>query len=362
MIVRMTWSSWIMFFIISTVTSINLPPEFTADMNQHLLEENTPVGSPVYTLQGMDPEGSEVTFGIEGTDTFRVDPVTGVVTVAEPIDRESQSGISDNEIRFSVIISDQVQDSRDNNVVKVPISVIVVDQNDNAPKFSGLPYKDTVNEDTPVGTTIYRALEAHDVDLVGDILRVSCLPPQQGPDLCDHFQIVPRNKDTDIDMFRGSIVLRKPFNYRERQIYKIGLEVFDGVFNDTTDIVFTVLDVQNSPPVFTGSLTGIVSEDDPVGTVIMNITAKDGDTGNPRTIIYDLLENPLNYFDIDAYSGELRISKQLDREALGASSGVLKLKVRASELVNGQPGDYSLTRNILSESFAFLSLTMLDSR
>ena len=76
----------------------------------------------------------------------------------------------------------------------------------------------------------------------------------------------------------------------------------------------------------------------------MNITAKDGDTGNPRTIIYELIENPLNYFDIDTYTGELRIAKQLDREALEASSGVLTLRVRASELINGQPGK-NLPRN-----------------
>ena len=105
--------------------------------------------------------------------------------------------------------------------------------------------------------------------------------------------------------------------------------------------MFNVMDVQNTPPVFkTGSLTGIVNEDDAVGTVIMKIRAKDGDTGNPRRIIYELIENPFNYFDIDTNSGELRIAKQLDRESLGASSGVLGLRVRASELVNGQPGNH----------------------
>ena len=330
--------------ILDSVRAGNLAPEFTKDMNQHIVEENTPVGKEVYTLEGKDPEGSEITFGIEGTDTFRVDSRTGVVTVANPIDRESQSGISDNEIRFSVVISDKVDEGPRNNVVKVPISVIILDQNDNPPKFSGLPYKHTVNEDTPVGTTIYRAIEAHDVDLVGEILDVACLPAQTGSDLCDYFDIVPRTQDTDIDMFRGSVVLKQPFNYRERQIYQIQLAVFDGIYNDTTDMVFTVLDVQNTPPVFEGSLTGIVNEDDAVGTVIMNITAKDGDTGNPRTIIYELIENPLNYFDIDTYTGELRIAKQLDREALEASSGVLTLRVRASELINGQPGK-NLPRN-----------------
>ena len=323
--------------LMTTVMAGNLAPEFTRDMNQHTVKENTPVGSAVYTLEGTDPEGSEIRFGIEGTEVFRVDSRTGVVTVARPIDREAQAGLSDNEIRFSVIITDKVDEGNDNEV-KVPISVIVLDENDNAPRFSGLPYKATVNEDTPVGTTIYRALEAHDVDNVGEILEVACVPDDEEEDLCDYFDIVPRNQDTDIDMFRGSVVLRKAFNYRERQIYQIPLVVFDGVFNDTTDMVFTVLDVQNTPPVFEGSMTGIVNEDDVVGTVIMTIRAKDGDTGNPRRIIYELVENPLNYFDIDTTSGEIRIAKALDRESLGASSGVLTLRVKASELVNGQPG------------------------
>ena len=324
--------------VVGAAQALNLPPYFTRDMNQFTLEENTPVGSPVYTLAAADPEGSPITFGIEGTDRFEVDSITGVVTVARPIDREAQSGISDNEIRFTVVVRDKVEDGQD-NIVQVPISVIILDLNDNQPQFSGVPYKATITEDTPVGTTIYRAIEAHDVDLVGEILDVVCQPAAFGENLCDHFEIVPRTQDTDIDMFRGSVVLKKPFNYRQRQIYQIQLGVLDGKYNDTTDLTFSVLDVQNSPPVFEGSLTGVVSEDDTVGTVIMNIKAKDGDTGNPRRIIYELEDNPRNYFDIDGNSGELRIAKPLDRETLEASSGVVTLRVRASELVSGQPGN-----------------------
>ena len=331
-------SLWLIIVIIHSIDAGNLAPEFTKDMNQHTVYENTPIGDAIYTLEGEDPEGSEITFGIEDTDVFKVDNKTGGVTVARPIDREAQSGISDNEIRFKVVIKDKVAEGPADNVVKVPISVIILDQNDNPPRFSSQPYKHSVSEDTPVGTTIYREIEAHDVDLVGEVLEVTCLPAPRVPDLCDYFEIVPRARDTDIDMFRGSIVLKKPFNYRERQIYQIQLVVFDGRFNDTKDMVFNVQDVQNMPPVFEGSLTGIVNEDDAVGTVIMKIKAKDGDTGNPRQLIYELIENPLNYFDIDTNNGDLRIAKQLDREALEASSGVLKLRVRTSELINGQPG------------------------
>lgn len=327
--------------MVGACMGFNDAPYFTKNMNQHTLVENTPVGSAIYTLEGVDPEGSQVTFGLKDTNMFQVDPTTGVVTVAQPIDRESQNGISDNEIRFSVIISDVVDEGM-NNVVEVPISVIVLDENDNRPLFRSAPYSSTVNEDTPVGTTIYRGVEAYDVDLVGDPLDVTCLPPSKGINLCSFFDIIPRPSDTDIDMFRGSVVLKRPFNYRERQIYNIRLGVFDGRFNDTTDLIFTVMDVQNSAPVFEGSLTGVVNENDAVGTVIMDVNAKDGDTGNPRRIVYQLVSNPEGFFDIDSNSGEIRISKPLDREhpSLVASSGVLKLRVEAAELLNGQPGKY----------------------
>jgi hypothetical protein len=90
--------------LVYTVESLNLAPFFTADMNQHTLMENTPVGSVIYTLKGEDPEGSAVKFGLKGTDKLSVDPTTGEVKVEKPIDRESRSDFNDNEIRLMVII------------------------------------------------------------------------------------------------------------------------------------------------------------------------------------------------------------------------------------------------------------------
>lgn len=97
----------------ASVSALNLAPFFTDDMNQHTLKENTPVGTVVYQLLGEDPEGSPVTFGIEGTKKLRVDPRSGQVTVAEEIDRESPVGelglSNDNEIRLTVIIQGCIQ-------------------------------------------------------------------------------------------------------------------------------------------------------------------------------------------------------------------------------------------------------------
>lgn len=66
----------------------NLPPVFTEDMNNLALSEATPVGWIVYKLEGYDPEGGEITFGLVGSDNFMVNPKTGEVKVVKPLDRE----------------------------------------------------------------------------------------------------------------------------------------------------------------------------------------------------------------------------------------------------------------------------------
>ena len=83
-------------------------------------------------------------------------------------------------------------------------------------------------------------------------------------DACAHFDIVPRPSETDHDIYRGSVVLKMPLDYRRRQIYRLPLAVNDGNFTVEGELVFSVNDVQNMPPIFTGTMTGVVNEDDPV--------------------------------------------------------------------------------------------------
>lgn len=57
-------------------------------MNNLALPETTPVGSIVYQLEGEDPEGGNVTFGLIGSENFEVNPVTGDVKLIKQLDRE----------------------------------------------------------------------------------------------------------------------------------------------------------------------------------------------------------------------------------------------------------------------------------
>ncbi|EZA61425.1 Cadherin-87A [Ooceraea biroi] len=55
------------------------------------LSESTKVGTEVFVLKGHDPEGSPVKYGIQLTDHFVVNPRTGVITLAKPLNREESS-------------------------------------------------------------------------------------------------------------------------------------------------------------------------------------------------------------------------------------------------------------------------------
>lgn len=57
-------------------------------MNNQVLSEKTPVGEIVFKLEGSDPEGGPVHYGLHGTDLFKVDRNTGDVITVKPLDHE----------------------------------------------------------------------------------------------------------------------------------------------------------------------------------------------------------------------------------------------------------------------------------
>ncbi|KAK8407296.1 hypothetical protein O3P69_002092 [Scylla paramamosain] len=192
-----------------------------------------------------------------------------------------------------------------------------------------------IGEDTSVDSVVLPGIRLVDEDQVGDNIKVECKPIEQGDDVCEVFGV--KASQVSARKFSGSLVLRRPLQYAARNLYQFKLVATDGGQMSSVGVVVRVRDVQNTPPVFSGSLTGIVKEDDPIGTKIMTLHAADGDTGAPRPIKYQLMTNTLDFFTLDVKSGELRTAKPLDRDALQVPDGVVKLKVKAFETERGLP-------------------------
>lgn len=112
---------------------------------------------------------------------------------------------SQETLSFLVSIKDKVneEESENDNLVTVPITVIVSDENDNAPEFLNvstiraqpiliykiidsfqLPYETEVLEDALINTTIFKNILVTDTDTVGENLDITCLPQSENPDDC----------------------------------------------------------------------------------------------------------------------------------------------------------------------------------
>lgn len=430
----------------------NQPPIFIQTGDMSIITENLPVGSFVNTLKATDPEGLNLTYGLYGTSLLKVDSHTGTISTAAAIDRE----VVGDSIRFYVTVEDTVADPEDNhdksNLVTVPVTVSLVDVNDNSPKFynrynlaidesAGL--RVNITEDSPIGSYLIQKLEITDPDTVGSALKVTCddcngkfkvqsvdeadinssssflqrlqplrpigLPPGQSPS--DASAIAALN--SGLNYLAISVVLLKELEYhpKSRNQEVIHLIASDGLHNTSLPVYINIQDVQNKPPVFIGSTTAIVSEDTAIGTVVMKVKAYDGDaitldalnnaitatiagsggggggnihqntnfgaasgagslgaTGNSRQqsihqppvigrpVVYELIQNPNDYFAINGKTGEITVANVLDKEAFPSTNGLVTIQVKAIETSKGK----RIENDSLAESTVTLTITLSD--
>ncbi|KAL1508861.1 hypothetical protein ABEB36_003687 [Hypothenemus hampei] len=72
--------------------------------------------------------------------------------------------------------------------------------------------------------------------------------------------------------------------------------------------------------------------------------------------MYELINNPIDYFLIDPISGDLYTARPLDKEAIKDPEGILSFQVRAHELVNGAKSDDPLTFTTVPASVKILDV------
>uniref|UniRef100_A0A672QC79 Photoreceptor cadherin n=1 Tax=Sinocyclocheilus grahami TaxID=75366 RepID=A0A672QC79_SINGR len=210
------------------------------------LSEDTPKGTQIYVLNGTDPEGQPVKYGMTSEpgskEYFRVHPKSGTVTLIEELDREAQ-----DEIEVFVSISDGL------NKVAEKVSVFVMDANDERPQFpQNMPSIVDVPENTTSGSSIYK-VQAVDRD-AGSGGSVT------------YFLQVTSGISTKFAIDHHSGVLRiKPgetLDYEKSRTHFITVVAKDGggiykgkqqVMSSSATLTINVIDAQDTPPVFVGT-------------------------------------------------------------------------------------------------------------
>ncbi|PZC83942.1 hypothetical protein B5X24_HaOG206691 [Helicoverpa armigera] len=333
----------------------NKPPHFVpqiGDMSQFSLSEDTPVGTPVYHLKGVDPENGPLRYSISG-QYFSVDSMTGVVTLAKTLDREEQSALE-----VIISITDEGIADTEPNTVSLRRVIPVKDVNDNPPVFHNRPYIVNISEATPIGTEIEvnPKITVTDKDEGENArIRVICSTKEKGSDTegCATFRI-----QTDMitpNEYQVRLFLNQPLDFESRSAYVISLEATDSSsrpLRALASVAVAVWDVQDQPPVFLNPpFSATVPENTPPNTSIMEIIAKDGDTANPRPVLLTLEGDSQQYFKLlpDRPLGRATLVASdipIDRESdvVMQNGGVYSFFVKATELINNEvPSDFTVT-------------------
>ncbi|XP_075916030.1 protocadherin Fat 1-like [Petromyzon marinus] len=330
--------------VVVTVQDVNdHRPRFSRDLYEATVTEDaSPGASRILRLEATDADAgaaaARLSFflvgvgggdAVEGRRLFRVDPVTGEVTVAERLDREA---------KWSHVLTVMVQDGG------VPVrrayatlAVSVDDANDHAPRFTGGPYEARVAESAAVGSAV---------------VRVTATDRDDGPNADVRYSIRYGNVGNSFAVHRalGVVFVARKLNGSAVEAYELTVRAVDRgrprrVTNAAVRVVVVAADA-DVPPEFAsggggGGYSAEVAEGAAPGSFVLAVSAS-----GRSTVAYEIREgDPEGAFDIHPTSGVVAAKRPLDRERTPS----YRLTVRATDAA-GLSTDASVTIRVLDEN------------
>ncbi|KAL6459893.1 hypothetical protein MHYP_G00316520 [Metynnis hypsauchen] len=285
--------------IVQVVDVNDNAPMFVSTPFQATVLENVPIGYSVIHIQAIDSDsGENARLDYRLTDTspgfpFTINNSTGWITVSIELDRETTEFYT-----FGV-------EARDNGSPvmssSASVSITVLDVNDNVPAFTEKVYSLKINEDALVGTSV---LTVTAVDR--DINSVVTYQISSG-NTRNRFAITSQSGG-------GLITLALPLDYKQERQYVLTITASDGTRYDTAQVFINVTDANTHRPVFqSANYQVLISEDKPIGSTVVIISATDEDTGENARITYSMEDN-VPQFKIDPDSGAITTQIEIDYE------------------------------------------------
>uniref|UniRef100_A0A8C0QLY7 Cadherin EGF LAG seven-pass G-type receptor 1 n=1 Tax=Canis lupus familiaris TaxID=9615 RepID=A0A8C0QLY7_CANLF len=267
-------------------------PVFQSSHYTVSVSEDRPVGTSIATISATDEdtgENARITYVLEDpVPQFRIDPDTGTIYTMTELDYEDQAA-------YTLAIT-----ARDNGIPQksdtTSLEILILDANDNAPRFLRDFYQGSVFEDAPPSTSV---------------LQVSATDRDSGPNgrLLYTFQ---GGDDGDGDFYieptSGVIRTQRRLDRENVAVYNLRALAVD---RGSPAPLSASVEIQVSRD----ELELFVEENSPVGSVVAKIRANDPDEGPNAQIMYQIVEgNVPEVFQLDLLSGDLRALAELDFE------------------------------------------------
>ncbi|XP_046715409.1 protocadherin gamma-A11-like [Silurus meridionalis] len=230
----------------------------------------------------------------------------GTLIVRERIDREELCAqVSPCSLHFQIILDNPMELHR--------IDVEIIDINDNAPTFNRKEIIIEIPEYAAI-ESLFSLDSAHDPDIGLNTLQRYTLNPS------DHFYMKESSRSDGTKYVE--MVLKTALDREVQEDHELILTAFDGgnpQKSGTVKITVTVLDANDNSPVFSQPIYRVsLSENSPIDTVVVTVSATDRDKGSNGEVTYSFSQSTgkeaVDLFAINSDTGEIKVKSSFDFE------------------------------------------------
>ncbi|XP_039727992.1 cadherin-23 isoform X4 [Pteropus medius] len=285
---------------ITLLNELDEAVQFSNTSYEASILENLALGTEIVRVQAYSIDNiNQITYRFDAYTSaqakalFRIDAITGVITVKGLVDREK------GDFYTLTVVADDGGPKVD-STVKVYITVL--DENDNSPRFDFTSDSVvSVPEDCPVGQRV-ATVKARDPDAGSNGQVIFSLA---SGNVAGAFEIVTTNDSV------GEVFVARPLDREELDHYILKVVASDrGTPPRKKDHILqvTILDINDNPPVIENPFGYNVSVNENVGggTAVVQVRATDRDIGINSVLSYYITEgNEDMTFRMDRVSGEI---------------------------------------------------------
>ena len=320
-------------FVIITIADQNdNPPEFRPNSAVVEWDEDTPIGTVLYTAQATDSDGNtQLLYSISNqTQLFSVAATSGNVILEESLDFEQTTS-------HLVVIeaSDGV------STATFQLTILVRDVNDNPPIFVQNRYDVSISENASIGEDVLAGLQPLQVVDLDQISNAAVQFFIESGDNQNQFAVNLISSDTAELIVTGGLDREIEDQYN---LVIVARDPSNSDFNSTVLVMIRILDVNDNVPQFDMSFYNFsVAERSSMGTLVGVVVATDIDIGVNSQVAYSIISGDPSSNFVISNSGEIQVSSQaLDRERVSQFT----LTVRAED--GGSPSLTALTTVLIS--------------
>ncbi|XP_009890940.1 PREDICTED: protocadherin Fat 2 [Charadrius vociferus] len=291
--------------VIIHVENCNLhPPQFSSIHYEAEVLDSAVVSTEVIQVRALDQDqgaNAEIHYSLQagnGEGFFSIDPYSGIITVAQKLDRSRQE-------RFTLIVKAEDQgfpQLKDSATVHVRIRP----SDQTPPKFPEAEYITEISESTAVGSPLIQ-------------VSATSLSPVS-------YEIKDGNGDGVFSMNyqSGLISTQKSLDFEQVSFYQLKVRGTNmaGVFMDTMVLIYVIDENDNVPIFVKPSFVGWIMENAPSQSMVLDESnaplvthATDADQDSNALLVYEILEpEALKYFTVDPSTGTLTSRADIDYE------------------------------------------------